>query len=338
MFPYRRTTATLFLALSAHATLAQQHYLDMRAAVVDDLGEVVEQSVFVQPITEESLYVSATRTSPEGSVFIESLAEASLITGQLHLRTNCRPYFDQNCSGDTSWKDQLLFDATGIPAGETVTVAIDAATIGQFGPTLGTGYTLYVQSVANFTVVDTLAAYVGYWHPEITTTANSDAFQSFDQSGTWLTYGPDRFVGQLELQGGAVNTVHVETIVIGDTEMDITATFRIDSDPALGFVSDSGVFLSVDTDADGLADRIDNCTLHANPDQVDVDTDGFGNRCDPDFDQSGNVNFADLAYISSVFLSDDALADLNGDGSVNFGDLAIVKAFFLGSPGPAGTL
>ncbi len=338
MTRHTKTTAAILLALSAQTALAQQHYLDMRAVVVNDLGEGIEQTVFFEPIAEESLYVSATRTSPEGSVFIEALSEASLITGRLHLRTNCRPYFDQNCAGDTSWKDQLTFDATGFPAGETITLTIDASTIGQFGPTIGTGYTLYVQSVANFTVVDTLAAYVGYWHPEVTTTANPDAFQSFDQSGTWLTYGPDRFVGQVELQGGAVNTVHVETILIGDTEMDIQTAFRIDSDPALGFVSDSGVFLGVDTDGDGLADRVDNCTLHANPDQVDVDADGFGNRCDPDFDQTGSVNFADLAYIKSVFLSDDALADLNGDGTVSFGDIAIVKAFFLGSPGPAGPL
>jgi len=39
----------------------------------------------------------------------------------------------------------------------------------------------------------------------------------------------------------------------------------------------------------------------ANPEQRDTDTDGYGNRCDADFDNSGFVNFADLAIFRQLF-------------------------------------
>ncbi|MDF1554656.1 MAG: dockerin type I domain-containing protein, partial [Deferrisomatales bacterium] len=90
-----------------------------------------------------------------------------------------------------------------------------------------------------------------------------------------------------------------------------------------------------DGDTDGVGTACDNCTLVANADQRDTDGDGYGNRCDPDFNNDGGVNFADLAYLKSVFLSGDPDADLNGDGGVNFGDLAILKSMFLGKPGPS---
>ncbi|MDF1555614.1 MAG: dockerin type I domain-containing protein [Deferrisomatales bacterium] len=107
-----------------------------------------------------------------------------------------------------------------------------------------------------------------------------------------------------------------------------------------GAVYDPGVTFAVqlgpDGDADTFADFADNCTLVANLDQRDTDGDGYGNRCDPDFNNDGGVNFADLAYLKSRFLSGDPDADLNGDGGVNFGDLAILKSMFLGPPGPSG--
>jgi hypothetical protein len=36
----------------------------------------------------------------------------------------------------------------------------------------------------------------------------------------------------------------------------------------------------IDTDADGIADDVDNCTSQANPDQSDIDADGKGDVCD----------------------------------------------------------
>jgi glycosylphosphatidylinositol phospholipase D len=103
--------------------------------------------------------------------------------------------------------------------------------------------------------------------------------------------------------------------------------------------------VSDDADQDGIADDRDNCILQANgplkPDaggfsQRDTDADGYGNSCDPDFDNSGNVDFADLAYLKSVFFTPDVDADLNGDGKVDFADLAIQKSLFFQPPGPSG--
>jgi len=91
----------------------------------------------------------------------------------------------------------------------------------------------------------------------------------------------------------------------------------------------------VDTDGDGVPDSQDNCQTVSNPDQRDTNADGFGNACDPDLNNDGIVNFADLAMMRSKFFSGDGDADLNGDGVVNFADLARLKSFFFKPPGPS---
>ncbi len=91
-----------------------------------------------------------------------------------------------------------------------------------------------------------------------------------------------------------------------------------------------------DTDADLVRDNVDNCTVHSNSSQFDTDGDGYGNICDPDFDNNLIVNADDLAYLKSVFFTTDPHADLDGSGVVNAGDLAILKSFFFDAPGPSG--
>ncbi len=91
-----------------------------------------------------------------------------------------------------------------------------------------------------------------------------------------------------------------------------------------------------DTDSDGILEYMDNCTLVSNASQLDTDNDGFGNICDPDFNNDGIVASEDLAFFKSKFFSTDPDADLNGDGLVNAGDLAILKLFFFMPPGPSG--
>ena len=90
----------------------------------------------------------------------------------------------------------------------------------------------------------------------------------------------------------------------------------------------------MDSDSDGVFDSQDNCRELSNPAQLDPDADGFGNRCDPDFNNDLIVNFLDLQILSERFLSADVEADLNGDGSVDFIDFAIFSDFFLIPPGP----
>ena len=100
-----------------------------------------------------------------------------------------------------------------------------------------------------------------------------------------------------------------------------------------------------DIDGDGIPNAIDNCTLVPNgpgdtatkgPSQNDTNSDGYGNVCDADLDDSGFVNFGDLAAFKSRFGTTDPEADLNGSGFVNFGDLAAFKSLFGQAPGPSG--
>lgn len=90
-----------------------------------------------------------------------------------------------------------------------------------------------------------------------------------------------------------------------------------------------------DTDGDGIFDGLDNCTLIANPEQIDTNGDGFGNRCDPDLDNNGVVSFRDVGFMRRGFFTNNPDADLNGDGVVDFADQNILGQFFGQPPGPS---
>ncbi|MFK8030047.1 MAG: thrombospondin type 3 repeat-containing protein [Gammaproteobacteria bacterium] len=91
-----------------------------------------------------------------------------------------------------------------------------------------------------------------------------------------------------------------------------------------------------DTDADGIGDACDVCILEANTNQRDTNGDGFGNACDPDLDNSGAVNFVDVAQWTPFFnTATTGDADFNGDGLANFVDFALFAEYFLAAPGPS---
>jgi hypothetical protein len=108
----------------------------------------------------------------------------------------------------------------------------------------------------------------------------------------------------------------------------------------------AGVSRPSDLDADGIADRVDNCIFAANPSQLDADGDGCGNACDADVDQSGSVTVADASAITRCY-GKRVLAqggprvdptceesDLNGSGSVTSADLGILRRQLGLPPGP----
>lgn len=100
--------------------------------------------------------------------------------------------------------------------------------------------------------------------------------------------------------------------------------------------------LGSDRDGDLILDTDDNCIDAYNPQlvngsQVDIDGDGYGNACDPDFDNSLYVDFSDLGRLKDGFFGSDLLLDLNWDTNIDFLDLAILKAMFFQPPGPKGS-
>lgn len=91
-----------------------------------------------------------------------------------------------------------------------------------------------------------------------------------------------------------------------------------------------------DTDADGLSDDRDNCTIASNPRQLDPDADGFGNGCDPDLNNNCTVDITDFLILRSLFGSTAQIADLNGDGVVNWGDFTdVMQPLLFQQPGPS---
>lgn len=108
-----------------------------------------------------------------------------------------------------------------------------------------------------------------------------------------------------------------------------------------------------DTDGDGAHDGQDSCLEAHNgpmlPDsggniQLDADGDGYGNMCDADLNNSGQVTSADYALMRSVLgeastaSSLAATADLNGSGTVTAADYTILRNAINQPPGPSGLI
>ena len=100
-----------------------------------------------------------------------------------------------------------------------------------------------------------------------------------------------------------------------------------------------------DADGDGVPDASDDCIFVPNPDQRDTDGDGYGNLCDPDFDNNGLVTtswaaqpYGDLEQLTLTMQVGgyDANQDLDGDGSVNQVDASIASMYLFLPPGPSG--
>ena len=108
---------------------------------------------------------------------------------------------------------------------------------------------------------------------------------------------------------------------------------------------------AADADGDGIPDAIDKCSADSRnataPATCDSDSDGYGNTCDPDFDQDFSVASADEKLFMPAFKGNDPAPwpqgmDMNCDGSVNATDFGMffVPKFKGGAggakPGPSG--
>ena len=97
-----------------------------------------------------------------------------------------------------------------------------------------------------------------------------------------------------------------------------------------------------DFDNDGVGDVIDNCSETVNPVQDDTDGDECGNFCDANYDQGGEVGFADFGAFSAAFGTTQEVymhvEPVDGDiRQVGFGDFGFFSANFGTVPGPSGT-
>ena len=130
------------------------------------------------------------------------------------------------------------------------------------------------------------------------------------------------------------------------TELEPGTTYQLAVDVYGGAMFDATTLTSAettlsvveDTDGDGILDHEDNCTLVVNADQRDTNGDGYGNVCDPDLDDNGLVNRADIRRLKAALFTADADADLNGDGIVSLVDVGTAKQFLFEAPGPRGML
>jgi uncharacterized repeat protein (TIGR01451 family) len=124
---------------------------------------------------------------------------------------------------------------------------------------------------------------------------------------------------------------------VGDTILNIAeSTNSSGTENALAVTT-----IGNDSDGDGVGDDQDNCTLVPNASQCDSDGDNYGNACDGDFDNSGFVNYGDLAALKQGFFGpseppDYSELDMNCDGAINMTDLGSFKQAFGLPPGPSG--
>ena len=100
--------------------------------------------------------------------------------------------------------------------------------------------------------------------------------------------------------------------------------------------------LGEDFDGDGVEDALDNCLRTPNPDQIDSDHDGYGNRCDADYDNDGIVSTSDWVRLAKAFgarvgsPSYSAALDANGDGVIGGPDFTRLRRSMGKPPGPSG--
>jgi hypothetical protein len=101
---------------------------------------------------------------------------------------------------------------------------------------------------------------------------------------------------------------------------------------------------AVDSDGDGVFNVLDNCVSLANkaPADCDTDNDGYGNRCDGDFDNNKLVTATDfgVSFLPDFKKGKDSGkgTDMDCNGLVTAADFggSFLPQFKAGKPGPSG--
>ena len=108
---------------------------------------------------------------------------------------------------------------------------------------------------------------------------------------------------------------------------------------AIGFALSATAGSVSDGDSDLVPDEFDNCVARINgpnegSNQVDTDVDGYGNACDPDYDNDFGVTAVDFGTFLTFFGGPGDETDHDGDGATTAADFGVFLQFFGGVPGP----
>ncbi|MCE7901358.1 MAG: hypothetical protein DYH20_01580 [Gammaproteobacteria bacterium PRO9] len=189
-------------------------------------------------------------------------------------------------------------------------------------------------SLTDTATITVTVSNLGGARDDVATTQRNEPV-TVDVAGNDLDFNSSR---QLELY---INPLNGSATVVGSAIRYVPNPEFVGTD-TFKYIIDDGIHVGIasvtvhvidDTDHDGVADAVDNCLGRANADQRDTDGDGYGNACDADLDNSGTVNFGDLAIFHKKFGTTDPDADFDGNGVVNFADLATFRALFGKPPG-----
>jgi FtsP/CotA-like multicopper oxidase with cupredoxin domain len=100
----------------------------------------------------------------------------------------------------------------------------------------------------------------------------------------------------------------------------------------------SFLFVDRDNDSDGVPNYLDNCVNRSNPGQVDTIGNGFGDACNFDVNNDGNVDFGDvitlLASVNPPTMGV-SLGDFDNNNIIDFGDLITLLGFLNQPLGPS---
>jgi hypothetical protein len=102
------------------------------------------------------------------------------------------------------------------------------------------------------------------------------------------------------------------------------------------------VAIDLDGDGDGVGDPVDNCSQTPNTNQIDTNADGFGNRCDADYDNNGMVGASDYGRLAAAYGTTtempgfDPAIDVNNDGAIGAAEFSFFVSRFGLPPGPSG--
>ena len=118
---------------------------------------------------------------------------------------------------------------------------------------------------------------------------------------------------------------------------------------ALGFTGVANAGSVIDVDSDLVPDAFDNC-IPSSPNganseangpgnvsnQTDTDVDGYGNVCDPNWNNDAGVDGLDFSIFVAAFNTANANIDVTGDGNVDGLDFGVFVAYFNLPAGPSG--